>query len=633
MAIWSRDGVISERALAEGIAQLAHRGPDGRGAWIAPHRHVALAHTRLSIIDIDGGAQPIANEDERLQVVVNGEFYQHDEIRRELEGRGHQLRTRSDSEIVLHLYEDLGVHCLKRLRGEFAFVLWDERHHALFAARDRFGIKPLYYAWIGGTLYLASEAKALFAAGVEPRWDHESIHQFYEDVLFDHDRSLFSGVYQLPPGHFLMATQGGVRIAKYWDLDYPRHRAEEDGTEAERVQRAFDEAVRVRLRADVPVGCYLSGGIDSSAVLGMMARHATTPIDAYTICFDQPAFNEESVASEMARHAGARFHPLVVSEADLADQFGDAIWNAEIFVFNAHAVAKHLLSRLVRDRGQKVVLTGEGSDEIFGGYTHLRRDAALAAIEEGRPGAEQALARLIERYPAMRDLTPELSEAWTATARRVLGFVPSIFEGRRARANRREILSAEFFSELSTRDPMAMWLNTIDVQGQLAGRDRVHQSMYLACKSGLPNYILNTLGDRVEMAHSIEGRLPFLDHLLVEEVVNMPASVKIRGSDLMEKWVLREAVRPFVTPTVFERPKHPFLAPPLRPGGPFEQAVQDLGRSQSLTAIPFLDHRSVVALLDRLPSMAAAERGKWDGVLLNILSAVCLQERFRPAAG
>src|SRR5215831_3453149 len=263
VALFSRGDPIDGQALERATQRLHHRGPDGQRLWIAPHRRVGLGHARLSIIDLVTGDQPIANEDERLHIVVNGEFYDYERIQRELEQRGHRLRTRSDSEIALHLYEEVGTQCLHQLRGEFAFVLWDEPNQTLFAARDRFGIKPLYYAQRDGILYLASEVKALFAAGIPALWNYGSfLHATCLAVPLQ-DTSLFDGVHQVPPGHYLLATGRQLRIVRYWDFDYPlagAARLRSDAEYAEAFRHQLDEAVRIRLRADVPVGCYLSGG-------------------------------------------------------------------------------------------------------------------------------------------------------------------------------------------------------------------------------------------------------------------------------------------------------------------------------------------------------------------------------------
>jgi asparagine synthase (glutamine-hydrolysing) len=268
----------------------------------------------LSIIDLTTGDQPIANEDERIRIIVNGEFYDFERQRRELEQRGHRFRTRSDSEIALHLYEDFGAHCVRHLRGEFAFVLWDETNQLLLAARDRFGIKPLYYAVHDETLFLASEVKALFAAGVPARWDHEYFYQHATGPAMA-DRTLFEGVHQVPPGHYLMATENGLRVLRYWEFDYTpaselASNTRDERSYVEEFAAVFEEAVRLRMHADVPVGCYLSGGLDSCAVLGFAARNSPTPIQAFTLTFDQAATTKARVAARNAALAGlASPHP------------------------------------------------------------------------------------------------------------------------------------------------------------------------------------------------------------------------------------------------------------------------------------------------------------------------------------
>src|SRR5215831_16543038 len=301
VGMFSRRDPISAAVMQRATASLYHRGPDGQRHWVSADERVALGHARLSIIDLTAGDQPIASEDGRARIVVNGEFYGYESIQQELERSGHRLRTRSDSEIALHLYEDLGTHCLHRLRGEFALVLWDETNRTIFAARDRFGIKPLFYAFHNETLYLASEVKALFAAGVPRRWDAESVSCAVE--FGGHQvRTLFDGVFQVPPGHYLLATDGHFQLIQYWDFDYLKTNGKvHQRSHAEYVaefRHALEEAVRIRLRADVPVGCYLSGGLDSCAVLGLAARHHPDPIRAFTLSFDHAEYDEQTQAME-----------------------------------------------------------------------------------------------------------------------------------------------------------------------------------------------------------------------------------------------------------------------------------------------------------------------------------------------
>ncbi len=635
VALFSNDEQIAESSLKLGMDCLKHRGPDGQRFWISPDRRVALGHTRLSIIDLNHGEQPIANHDKTLHIIVNGEFYDFERIQDDLRRWGYKLKTNSDSEIALHLYNEFGTQCLHYLRGEFAFVVWDEPNELLFAARDRFGIKPLYYSNYQNTLYIASEIKALLAAGVPGSWDYETFWQTECGILAP-DRTMFANIYQVPPGHFLIASHSGIKLQRYWDFDYPltndsfSHTTPSDYIE--QLRHTLDEAVRLRLRADVPVGCYLSGGIDSSTVLGIAAKHSAEPVQAFTLAFDHKAYDEESLARETAANTGANLNIIPIRQSDLAENFADSIWHCEMLCINANTTAKYLLSKSASDAGYKVVLTGEGSDEIFGGYVHFRQDMLL---HNQQNQDEETVKILLEdlkqknKVSASLLLAEENSNEAFNTVQRLLGFVPSWMKASAEGYLRSVALySPEFIAKFDQKDVYRIFFNHIDVQGQLANREPVHQSLYLWSKTILPNYLLRMLGDGVEMAHSIEGRLPFLDHKVVELVRNMPVALKIRG--LTEKYVLREAAKPFITETMYNRQKHPFLAPPstLKPNEPLQELVQDTLRSSPMSSVPFYNHAAVINLLDQLPKMDESKRSSVDVALMKMLSAYFLQERF-----
>jgi asparagine synthase (glutamine-hydrolysing) len=634
VAVYSRREPVSAATLERATKSLYHRGPDGQRQWISRDNRVGLGHARLSIIDLATGDQPIASEDNRTHIVANGEFYQYEGIQRELESRGHRLRTRSDSEIALHLYEELGPQCLHQLRGEFAFVIWDEKEKSLFAARDRFGIKPLFYSCHNNTLYIASEVKALFAAGVPARWDEESVYQSF--TFGGHQmRTLFDGVHQVPPGHYLIATEKHVQITRYWDFNYPvageSATKRSDADYAAEFRHELEEAVRIRLRADVPVGVYLSGGLDSCAVLGLAARHHPDPIRAFTLTFDDVSYDEGPIAREMAALAGAEFNPIPINQQHLAENFGAAILHAESFCVNAHGVAKFLLSKAVRDAGYKVVVTGEGSDEILGGYAHFRRDMLLYNREGQDPAEiEKLLAWLNENNTVSRGLLLPDGDAGNLDAvRRILGYVPSWFETFSSRGVKaRPLLAEDFGCRFEHREDYAQLLSDIDVPRQLKGRDALNQSLYLWGKSVLPGYILTMLGDRMEMAHSIEGRVPFLDHHVVECICRQPVNQKIRG--MTEKYVLREAVRDVITDTVYRRQKHPFLSPPatLNPEQTFNIYVQDMLRGSVMASIPYFDQKKIVGMLDSLSTMDAGARSAYDQILMPLVSMCVIHEGF-----
>jgi asparagine synthase (glutamine-hydrolysing) len=612
VAFFSPRSSVSPDALRNAVAVLRHRGPDNQRQWVSSDRRVALGHARLSLLDLPGGDQPLTGEDGQIRLIVNGEFYDFERIRRTLELRHHCFKTKSDSEIALHLYEDLGVDCLSELRGEFAFVLWDAANQTLFAARDRFGIKPLYYASHRDTLYIASEAKALFAAGVPAAWDEESL---YHRGMGLPDRTLFRGVFQVPPGHYILATPQGFRLSRYWDFDYPpaeqiRPAGGDDRHYIEKFHATLDEAVKLRLRSDVPVGCYLSGGLDSSAVLGLASRHAREPIHAFTLTFEQADYDESAIARGMAEHVGAIFHPVPVKQSDIADHFANAIWHAETLFLNGHGVAKFLLSRAARDVGHKAVLTGEGADEILGGYAHFQQDMKVKLDDNSAASRPK---------PAGPDFD---------TMRRALGFVPTWFRVFKTVAARDRGLLADEFRRRHSENSQ-LFLSQLDVPGQLRGRDPLNQAQYLWSKSVLPNYILVVLGDRMEMAHSIEGRVPFLDHHVVELLRAVPVGLKIRGNT--EKYLLREAARPVITDTIYRRKKHALHSPPAASGRAdrFHELMQDTLRGPALAAMPYYEQTKITAALDALPAMAHEARMAMDSALTAILSACILQQQFK----
>jgi len=441
----------------------------------------------------------------------------------------------------------------------------------------------------------------------------------------------------------VIATDKHIQINQYWDFNYPKT---ERGTEctapelsdaeySAELRRVLEEAVRLRLRADVPVGCYLSGGLDSCAVLGLAARHHPDPIRAFTLTFDRGDYDEEKEAKEMAAKVGAEFFPIPIRQDDLADHLADAVVQSEALCLNAHGVAKYLLSRAVRDAGYKVVLTGEGSDEILGGYAHFRRDMLLYNREGQDADEVQVLLDDLGRLnPVSRGLLlPHGTPRPLENVKRLLGFVPSWIEMFSARSAKvEELLSGEFVERFGQRESYHALLSDLDIRGQLEGRDPVHQSLYLWSKTLLPTYILTILGDRMEMAHSIEGPVPFLDHQVVEVIRSQPVNQKIHG--MTEKYVLREAVRDVITDTVYRRQKHPFLSPPatLNPKEKLSVLVNDTLRGAALKAMPFFDQKKVVGLLDSVNDMDEGSRVANDQVLMMLVSACALQEGFHLSA-
>ncbi|MDZ4836183.1 MAG: asparagine synthase (glutamine-hydrolyzing) [Candidatus Melainabacteria bacterium] len=634
IAKYSPGKEVTKQSLSAAVTALNHRGPDGHGMWLSPNSEVGLAHARLAIIGLNNGVQPISSDDGQIQIIVNGEFYDFERIRNELKARGHRFSTESDSEIALHLYKEQGVDCLQHLRGEFAMVIWDERAKRLFAARDRFGIKPLVYARINEQLCIASEAKALFALGVPAEWDEESFFQAANMQYTLPDRTLFSKIKQLEPGQYLLANDQNVQTFTYWDLDYKREddasRIDEKLTPAketeliEQCREQLTEAIRLRLRADIPVCAHLSGGLDSSAVVALAMQISDKPIKCFSVSFTEEAYDERAIASEMATRAGADFQPVNVSQSDLIEHLSDAVYFSEGLAINGHLTAKYILNKEIRKGGYKVALTGEGSDEVLAGYAHLRSDLYKT------DGRYHLLADLHASNTASQGIMLMHGRSLSLDAvQQKLGYVPGFLEAKGSFGHKvSSLLSDETIQRFQNHDAYDRFISHFDVDGQLSGRNHVNQSLYLWTKSALANYILKTLGDGMEMANSIEGRLPFLDHHFFEFVRDLPISMKINGT--IEKYILKEAVKPFITDTIYNRQKHPFVAPPISAfaSDSAETLLNDSLRSQKFKDIPFLDHKKIVRLLDSLPKMTQSERSVMDPVLMMITSAYCLQDRF-----
>lgn len=607
VAILSKEKKFNAENLSAAVKTLHGRGPDCESIWISKKSEIGLAHARLSVIDLITGNQPLHSQNGRIHAVVNGEFYDYEIQRNELEREGFVFQTKGDSEIILPLYQKFGTEAVHHLRGEFAFVLWDEANHTLIAGRDRFGIKPLYYAEHSGKLYIASEAKAIFAGGVPAAWDEEVV---YQQMFFypDQDRTLFAKIKQVPAGCLLIATRGGgLKTKRYWDLDFPPGKENFDEKEAvQRLREEIDEAVRLRLRADVEVAAFLSGGVDSSAILGLAQKHSAKKIRAFTIGFSEEGFDESAIARETANAVGSEFNLVKVSFSDIAHNLGLAVTQAETLGVNWHGVARYVLSREVKKAGIKVALTGEGADEIFAGYLQFKQD--FGQILDFNEAAEtNKLFKFI---------------------RRNLGFVPAwIKKLNVGRAPLNLFLAKDFSQKFENCDVFKNFLTQFDVRGQLTERDALRNSQYLWTRSILPNYTL--FAERLDAGNGVETRVPFLDHKLFEFARRLPSNLLIRG--MQEKFVLRESVCDVLTETVYNRAKHPFLAPPALTDSKnlLYALINDTLRGKPADDVPFIDKKSVIAVLDKLPELPPTAQTVLDAGLAMMVCACFLQAEFK----
>jgi len=558
------DGRVRLDAVAPMTGVLRHRGPDQWGYWVPPDRSVLLLNARLAIVDVARGRQPLANEDGTVWVTFNGELYGFERLIADLSRRGHRFRTRTDTEVIVHLYEEYGAGFVDHLRGEFAIALHDLRQRTTLLVRDRFGVKPLFYARTARTLVFASEMKGLFAhPDVTPRLNRDQILHMIGSVFLP-GQSLFHDVFQVEPGTLLRVRDGGVDRIRYWapafddrDGDAP---ADDDREVVAEFASRFEEAVRLRLHGDVETALYLSGGIDSAALTRVVSA-AGRPVKAFTVGFAGPDYDETARASEVAARCGVEHHVVRVGPGDLAQPFVDAVWHAEAPVINAHAAAKFVLSRLAA-RHVKAVMTGEGADETLVGYAQFRHQQLLDHLRRhpGDPEATSALRALLAETGTLTGTIPIDRYHDADRVIRLFGCYPypaakcAYYQSRL-----RLVLAAPLRRRLPALDSLDSLARVID-RDALAGLPAVAASQYVLCKTELPAYVLSTLGDRMEMAHGIEGRTPFLDHPLVEFVNRLPLRYKLRNG--VSKWVLREAMRGPLGEAA-ATPKRPFMAPSL----------------------------------------------------------------------
>lgn len=546
-----------ERARAQMMRDvLAHRGPDGAG--LHADEHAALAHRRLSIVDLAGGHQPLANEDGSIWVTYNGEIYNHASVRTLLEAAGHRYRTRSDTETIVHAYEEWGDDCVHRFRGMFAFALWDQPKRRLLIVRDRLGVKPLYWALSRNRLLFASEIKAILESGlVEARPNHRVVSEVLATRYTSSTDTLFEGVYKLLPGHRLVFEDGRVQIAQYWDLpiDGPDPALERlpEAALVEQFRDLLQESVRLRLMADVPLGMFLSGGIDSSAVAALMAREIDRPVQTFSVAFADRAFSELTYAREVAQAVGADAHEIVIDDRDFFGALPRLVWHEDEPIAHPSSVPLHFVSALARQH-VKVVLTGEGSDELLAGYGKYPRSLlnwkAGGVYERALPAAVR-----------------------TAVASAVVPWLP----GRLGALARRSFLAmprqpAAMFFDNFAGVPMHLQHELLD-PSLLAESDPYRSSLdYFAhaqrggvlgglLYTDVKTYLLELLmkQDQMSMSTSVESRVPFLDHVLVEFAARLPERLKLDG--FRTKRILREAMRGVIPDSILTRPKMGFPVP------------------------------------------------------------------------
>ncbi len=630
---------VSPTCLLKATQILNHRGPDSQTIWISNDRHIGLGHARLSVIDLYSGVQPLHSLNNHIHAVVNGEIYDYESISTFLTQKGHVFLTKSDSELIIHLYQEYGRECLSYLNGEFAFVIWDEEKNIIFAARDRFGIKPLYYSLYKENLYIASEIKSILALGVPPVWNYEAFLSIVGGVPSQY-LSCFKEIYQVKPGHWIEVkrSQNQVVQHQYWDFTFPDktlHSATNEQEYIEEFSRLFKLSVKRRLYADVPIACYLSGGIDSSSVLAMIAEEYQHPLVSFNISFvESEEHNEHEIAREMANSVGAEFHTVPVTLQDIADNYQKAIWHRESCVYGGNSIAKYLLSREVHKCGYKIVLTGEGADEILAGYPSLRDDCisfgmlenASQPYESNKKSKRKDHTLLHNRLDTRVSIESSENYPYINIKER-LGFYPAWFRRHCHHGSKLKLLlSQEFTSKYMNNDPVVQFLDTVNINLQI---NPANLSLYLWSKTFLAEEILTSLGDRMEMSHSVEGRLPFLDIDLVNFATKIP--IHLKSNKKTEKYILKESMKNKVLQKVLQREKHSLAIPPSvnnNTSTPLHHLMENVFSGDLLKKISFINTGAVLDMLKNLPNRAGLDYKMTENLLHVFLSACFLTEEY-----
>ena len=567
VALGKKSGVAPRQALLRMANALHHRGPDESGIY--RDDRAGLVHTRLSIIDLATGQQPLADEGDTSWIVFNGEVFNYVELRDELEAIGHRFRTHSDTEVIIHAYRQWGNAAFERMDGQWAVAIWDSVAHRLVLSRDRVGICPLHLCEYGGHLYFASEVKAIFAANAEiPRaLDPVGINQTFSFWTIVPPQGVFVGVTELKPGHVRIYENGTIREHAFWSPHYPEYPGARglfpgtlDDAVAE-VRRVLDEATSLRmLRSDVPVGSYLSGGLDSSLVAAMGRRLAGDRFQTFSLRFEDAEYDETEFQRLMVHRLGSQHHEVIVTRNDIANVFPEVIYHTERPILRTAPAPLFLLSRLVRDNGIKVVLTGEGADEMFAGYDIFREGKVRRFW--GRQPDSSFRPRLLERLYPYLARSPVSQQAM---ARQFFGRdlashrLPGFAHGPRWHTTSalRRLLSKDMQSAAAGQDIVGNLI--ADLPSEFSRWNPLAQDQYLEIRTLLSGYLLSSQGDRMLMAHAVEGRFPFLDKDVISLADSLPASYKLRGLD--EKHVIKRVAEEFLPAEIIARKKQPYRAP------------------------------------------------------------------------
>jgi len=544
------------------IASLYHRGPDECGFLY--DKRCAMGMSRLSIIDLNSGSQPIHNEDKSLWIVFNGEIFNYPELGAELKAKGHRLYTSSDTEVILHSYEEYGLDFVQHLNGQFAIAIWDTKKQQLILARDRVGIRPLFYAQVGGKLIFASEMKAIFAEGsLQAQMTETGLADIFTFWVNIPPQTIFKDVNELPPGHLMIADGKNLRIKRYWTYSFPENgdfSAKPEKVLKEELQALLYDAVTIRLRADVPVASYLSGGIDSSVISALVKKYHNNDLITFSVTFKDKHFDERSFQQQMAQKIGTHHHSIEVDDAKIARDFSEVIWFAEKPLMRTAPSPLYALSSLVRQNNIKVVLTGEGADEMFGGYNIFKEDK-VRRFWAREPQSEWRPLLFSRLYAYILKSENAINPFWRAFFKKHLTETGNPFYSHLLRWENTAHIRMIFNGAVKQAFRMEEQEQRLKryLLPEMSAWHPLNRAQYLEASLFMNGYLLSSQGDRMMMGHSVEGRFPFLDHRVIEFAARLHPNLKIKT--LNEKYLLKETYRSLIPPEIVKRSKQPYRAP------------------------------------------------------------------------
>jgi asparagine synthase (glutamine-hydrolysing) len=628
---------VNSRRIWPMIELLWHRGPDDSGVHV--DGEAGLGHTRLSIIDLAGGGQPMRDVTGNSVIVFNGEIFNFLELRDQLQTIGYAFASNSDTEVILALYDKYGPDCVHHLNGQWAFAIWDTRNKRLFLSRDRLGVRPLYYTILNNIFLFASEIKAFLACPELPlEVNSAALSQVFTYWFPVAPRTIFKNVFELPPGHSMLVKKNGVTTRQYWQLDLSNADHELPISESaesrysDELQHLLTDATRIRMRADVPVGAYLSGGLDSSIITALAQDFSGSSLSTFSLAFDDPNLDERSFQNEVALALGTNHHALPVSTDSFSQSLPDVIWHTERPILRMAPVPMFLLSAFVHQRGFKVVLTGEGADELLGGYD-IYKETKIREFAATQPNSIRRSQLLTRLYPYLPDLQnqplPYLKNFFAVQSRNQLD--PFFSHLPRWHQVKRML---PFFSA-STQATMKVNGSHPDLLPSLPANfarwKPFQRAQFLEAALLLPGYLLSSQGDRVAMAHSLEARYPFLDHRLIEFAARLPAQLKMKV--LQEKYLLKRAFGHRLPPAVTRRHKQPYRAPDAaslfdpRTGRARHPYIDEMFAPDALRNSNFFEPSTIARLVERAKA-GEATRFSENAALIGILSTQLLLNQF-----